>query len=72
MWVACACLLLLTGLQAALAADAQAWKGQIVYFLLTDRFAQAPGSTPGGPCKLTGWNNGEARHAATCMLADAR
>ncbi|KAF8055834.1 SPAC27E2.01 [Scenedesmus sp. PABB004] len=43
---------------AAAGKDADAWKSQVIYFLLTDRYAQAPGSTPGGPCKLTGWNNG--------------
>jgi hypothetical protein len=60
MRAAIACLLLLAGLQAtALAADVDAWKSQIIYFLITDRFAQSPGTTPGGPCRLTNWNNGE-------------
>ncbi|WIA17732.1 hypothetical protein OEZ85_009247 [Tetradesmus obliquus] len=59
MRAAIACLLVLAGLQATvLAADADAWKSQVIYFLLTDRFAQTPGTTPGGPCRLTNWNNG--------------
>lgn len=52
-------LLLLMGLRLTLAADAEAWKSQILYFIITDRFAQAPGVKPSEPCKLTGWNNGE-------------
>lgn len=57
-------LLLLTGggssaRHGALAADADGWRSQIIYFLLTDRFAQPPGSPTPAPCKLTEWNGGE-------------
>jgi hypothetical protein len=53
-----ALLLVLAACRAAMAADANAWKSQIMYFLLTDRFAQSPGTKPGSSCDLTGWNNG--------------
>jgi hypothetical protein len=50
-----ACCLLLQ--QQAAAADADEWRQQVIYFLLTDRFAPSPGVKP-GTCALHDWNNG--------------
>lgn len=64
-----ALLLLALAFRLSSAADAEGWKSQILYFAITDRFAQAPGVKPLGPCKLTGWNNGKRkRYPQQCMM----
>lgn len=64
-----ACCLLLQ--QQAAAADADAWRQQVIYFLLTDRFAPSPGVKP-GPCSLHDWNNGRCSNSSSSCPENSR
>jgi len=68
------CLVLLFALQhqEALAADADAWKSQIIYFLITDRFSPSPGVAPSTACKPTDWNNGASGYVCNEVSYSSR